>query len=178
MIGLGNPGTQYQHTRHNVGFMVMDEWIRSQTSQDWQHKSDFKADVLKLGEVIAIKPLTYMNDSGMAAQAVMSFYDPNWKKNLPTLTNVWAIHDDLDIPLGTYKIQFGTGPKIHNGLLSLYQHLNTDQFWHVRVGVDGRNGQRVMSGADYVLQPFAGDEKNLVTESINKLVVELTQKTL
>ncbi|GAG99434.1 unnamed protein product, partial [marine sediment metagenome] len=85
----------------------------------------------------------------------------------------FVIHDDLDLELGTYKIQFGIGPKVHNGLLSIYESLGTDRFWHVRVGIDGRGGSRNISGSDYVLGKFSPKQKKIILEINNKIIADL-----
>jgi PTH1 family peptidyl-tRNA hydrolase len=101
-------------------------------------------------------PTTYMNESGRAVRSVIEYYD---KTLLVTSSEkIILLYDDLDIPLGQWKIQRGKGPKVHNGLNSVRDHLGTDAFTHVRIGVDGRAGMRTVSGSDYVLQQFLPTE--------------------
>lgn len=149
IIGLGNPGKKYKFNRHNVGFMVIDALKKS---------SKFKA----------VKSNQFMNDSG-------SFVLAQYTKHHIPYTNLYIIHDDLDIKLGEYKIQFGKGPKDHNGLKDIYEKLGTKDFWHVRVGIDARTqGQRLNTkGQDYVLQDFTNDEKKVIDD-----VIELICKKL
>lgn len=175
IIGFGNPGTEYRNTRHSIGQVVIDkiasilgvsfEMSKKTHSQVGRSKKDF----------LLVKPETYMNDSGKAAKAVLAYFakfDPSDRdQELPEL---FVIHDDLDIPLGEFKIQFGTGPKVHNGLLSTYRHLRTNRFWHVRVGVDGRSGQRTMPGSEYVLQQFMPNER----ETVDHVVETVARKLL
>lgn len=172
MIGLGNPGLEYQHTRHNIGFVVVEQLARAYASQQnlaelWKMESKHHAEVCRVGNVLFVKPQTYMNDSGRAVRSLLAFFDkqqlaePSAERQLH---NVMVIFDDLDIPLGSYKLQFGKGPKVHNGLSSLYAELQTSQFWHVRVGVDGRAGARTVSGADYVLGRFSPAEQLTVSQ--------------
>ncbi len=168
LVGLGNPGEKYQGTRHNVGFEVVDHLAGSKS---W---SASKSGLLKYCHIKLadeqraelIKPQTYMNKSGEAVAQVI-------KKHATPLDEVWVIHDDLDLELGAYKIQFGTGPKVHNGLLSIYQCLGSDQFWHVRIGVDGRGGERRISGSDYVLGKFLKEEREVVERVVEEVVEKL-----
>lgn len=110
-----------------------------------------------------------MNRSGQAVQATLHFF------NLSS-DQLYVVHDDLDIPLGSYKIQRGVGPKQHNGLLSLYEHLGTEDFWHVRIGVDGRGGDRVVPSDHYVLQSFSLEEQDTITRVLTKVCSELSQR--
>lgn len=175
IVGLGNPGDQYRFTRHNVGFMVV-EALAQKLGATFNFDKKYQAEVARVGsDVWLVKPQTFMNASGQAVRSLVHFYKLD---QTPEYTHeLWVIHDDLDLELGRYKVQLGTGPKIHNGLLSLYQELGTPDFWHVRVGVDGRAGDRRLSGQDYVLQPFMGEEKSrldqVVSEVVNRLQTEL-----
>lgn len=170
IVGLGNPGNEYAQTRHNVGFMVVDEMCRQITGK-WQNKSSWSLDLAEWvsdgQKTLFIKPLTYMNDSGRALRQVVDFY------RFDEFDRIWVIHDDLDIPLGSTKVQLGTGPKIHNGLSSIYDHLSSKDFWHVRIGVDGRGGDRSLAGRDYVLLPFTPTERAVVTSMISETAKDL-----
>lgn len=166
MCGLGNPGEQYARTRHNAGFMVLDEFQhRFLPDKRFSFSSKFHSQLLQFDEVTLVKPQTYMNDSGKAVQALLRFY------KIQDLHDLYIVHDDLDLDLGKYKVQFGTGPKVHNGLLSLYRILGTEQFWHVRVGVDSRLGDRTLPGYVYVMQQLTMDEE----DQMGKVCDEIAQ---
>jgi peptidyl-tRNA hydrolase, PTH1 family len=171
IIGLGNPGEKYQATRHNIGFMVLDA-LADRLQAHFELDKKHQAEVAKGGsDIWLVKPQTFMNASGAAIRSLIQFYkldqDPHiWQ-------NLLVVHDDLDLETGRYKLQLGTGPKIHNGLLSLYQELGTKDFWHVRVGVDGRMGDRRLPGQDYVLQPFLGEEQEAINQAISEVVQRL-----
>ncbi len=174
IVGLGNPGTHYELTRHNLGFMVLDalaQELRIKFENDKKHQAE-------IGRVGAsgwlLKPQTFMNASGIAVRSLLQFYKLNQEPNFGH--HLWVVHDDLDLEVGRVKVQLGTGPKIHNGLLSLYQELGTKDFWHVRVGVDGRGGDRRMAAQDYVLQPFLGEEKSQIDQGIKEAVTRLKQE--
>lgn len=176
VVGLGNPGEQYQHSRHNVGWMVLDALAAELGAPAWQNQSTFKAEVNKIGDLVLIKPQTFMNASGEAVRAMVGFYSGQTAMNSRSFDNVFVIHDDLDLTLGTFKLQFGVGPKVHNGLLSVDQQLSTDQYWHVRVGVDSRQGDRQLAGSEYVLQNFSPDEAALLEQTIPQIVAALSAR--
>src|SRR5438105_10350247 len=113
VVGLGNPKEEYASTRHNVGFMLVNKLTN-----------------LNLPNTKLFKSSVFMNDSGKFVKKIFK------SKNLDDLV---IIHDDLDIPLGSYKIQKGKGPKLHNGLLSIEKELGKDDFWRIRIGVDNRS---------------------------------------
>ncbi len=168
IVGLGNPGPEYQRSRHNVGFMVLDELAQGKS---WsKSKSGLLEECwLKSGteELLLIKPQTFMNKSGEAVKYVM--------KKHPGLISqdLWVIHDDLDLELGNYKIQLGVGPKQHHGLLSIYDQLDSADFWHVRIGVDGRQGLRQTSPDRYVLMNFSPAESEILTSIIQQAVEQI-----
>lgn len=171
IVGLGNPGAKYQHTRHNVGFMVVgeiagnSEWTESKSSKAFYTWIDLG------GEVELFTPQTFMNKSGTAvAKAV---------KKHPNLTNndIYVIHDDLDIPLGKFKIHFGRGPKDHKGIKSIETSLGSPSFWRVRIGVDNRvGGQAEINGEEYVLKPFNPKEKEIISQVIKQVIAGLTKR--
>lgn len=176
-VGLGNPGKKYEHTRHNVGFLALDSLFKQ---ANFHQAPKFKALLDKIQPhkeiCLLLKPQTFMNDSGVSVQSLLNFYKikPQDKVGQKIFPNLYIIHDDLDIIFGQYKIQFGKGPKIHHGLLSIYQHLGTDQFWHVRIGVDNRNGNRSMPGSNYVLSDFTKEE--LV--KLSNLAIQIKEKLI
>lgn len=170
IVGLGNPGNKYLHTRHNVGFKIVDQMAKG---QDWKNSKKGQLKYLWLSQgdekIELVKPQTFMNKSGLALAYV--------KKKHPQLSgeNLFVIHDDLDIEVGKFKLQFGKGPKQHNGLTSIYQQFGTDQFWHVRIGVDGRKGDRSIPADKYVLSSFPPDERELIEQVIHQAIKELNQ---
>ncbi|KKU18172.1 MAG: Peptidyl-tRNA hydrolase [Candidatus Pacebacteria bacterium GW2011_GWA1_46_10] len=167
LIGLGNPGREYQRSRHNVGFRVL-ELLAKKLDITFTDSPRLFSQVGKLNDWLLVKPKTFVNGSGQAVRAVLNFY----KLSPAALT---VVHDDLDLPFGTWKSQFGTGPKIHNGLLSIYQALGTRDFTHLRIGVDNRAGKRTMLGKDYVLQPFSSQEERelrVVVEEVVKYLLD------
>jgi len=167
IIGLGNPGEKYKSNRHNVGYLVVDI-LRS---------------LVKSKELIVKKTGSFMNNSGSFVKHFISLYP-----NIP-ISSLYVIHDDLDIKLGEFKIQFGKGPKDHNGLKSVDNELKTDQYWHVRVGVENRHSEITesisrgpvsrakhwLSGGDYVLSDFTEEEKVILNGVIKQICNQLVK---
>ncbi|HBB64645.1 MAG: Peptidyl-tRNA hydrolase [candidate division WS6 bacterium GW2011_GWD1_35_594] len=181
VTGLGNPGKQYENTPHNAGFIALNslrEYLIQNTNYQVSEREDeskiFFSEICKVkkaGELIGIlqKPLTYMNNSGSAVKLL--------KKKFPT-ENFVLIHDDLDIPLGKYKIQEGKSPKGHNGVLSVENSLSRNDFLRVRIGIENR-GERLIPGEEYVLIPYNKKEleilKSTIQNSIEELFIQIEQ---
>ncbi len=154
IVGLGNPGPEYSHNRHNVGQMVLDELAARAGGGFKAHKA--RAQVLegRLGiggpRIVLAKPLCYMNVSGGPVAALARFYDiePG---------HVIAVHDEIDIPFNTIKLKLGGGEGGHNGLRDMSKALATKDYLRVRVGVGRPPGR--MDTADFVLRDFATPEK-------------------
>lgn len=176
IVGLGNPGKEYENTRHNLGFMVLDQ-LAEKLAIQFTNQKKCQSEVAKQGDTLLVKPQTFMNNSGEAVQSILKYYGN--EANLPKeLSNVWVVFDDLDLEVGHYKIQLGTGPKIHNGTGSIYTHLKTKNFWHVRVGADFRKGDRSIPATQYVLGKFSDVEQPLLKNVLQAVVSELEQKVL
>ena len=149
MVGLGNPGAQYQHDRHNVGFMVAEELRRRHGLPPMRARFQglTSEGTVRGSKAVVLLPMTFMNLSGKSvAQAV------RWYK-IPA-EDLLVIHDEVELPFGEVRLKEGGGLGGHNGLRSLEQALHTRDFWRLRVGV-GRpvSGSRPL--ADYVLEPFS-----------------------
>jgi peptidyl-tRNA hydrolase, PTH1 family len=152
VAGLGNPGREYERTRHNAGWLVVDELARRHGGS-WRSKfagslAEMRVDGSKLA---LLKPETYMNESGRSVAAAARFF-----KVLPE--SVLVVHDDVDLAPGRLQARRGGGLAGHNGLRSLAQHLGSHEFLRLRIGVGrpGRGDPRPV--ADWVLSPFAPEE--------------------
>ena len=152
VVGLGNPGREYERTRHNVGWLVLDELARRHGGS-WRSKFSGSLAEIRLGDakLALLKPETYMNDSGRSVGAAARFFkvDPE---------QVLVVHDDVDLDAGQLQARAGGGLAGHNGLRSLAQHLGSQDFLRLRIGVGrpGRGDPRPV--ADWVLSPFAPDD--------------------
>lgn len=162
IIGLGNPGSDYRNTRHNVGFMAVDQFAK-QWNLEFQH-SKFKADLaeghVKGQKVVLLKPTTFMNLSGEAARAFIDFYKVS-------VEDLIIVYDDLDLPLGRIRLRYQGSAGGHNGMKSLIQHLGTEVFNRVRIGISRpKPGYDI---ADYVLSNFAKSEREPLDDALDKV---------
>ena len=197
IVGLGNPGEKYEKTRHNIGFMIVEKFLRdfSQTDQiTWDESSKFKSFIAqiewqkqtkdkspglnreRLEKVALLKPKTYMNNSGMSVRLAADFY-----KIKPE--DIWVVHDDLDLPLGSLKIRLGGASAGHRGIESIIESLGTDKFWRFRLGIGHPHKKNMENGTvmkmskrdfgsvdNFVLGGFgqgeAGKVKTLIKKSV------------
>jgi PTH1 family peptidyl-tRNA hydrolase len=160
IVGLGNPGSEYRDTRHNVGFMVADALAeRWRVAGGWREKFDALHVKAMVGEesVVLAKPLTYMNLSGQAVAGLAGFYkiDP---------ADVFIVTDDVALPLGRLRARREGGAGGHNGLKSIIQSLGTQAFPRMRVGVGRGDSRRDL--ADHVLGRFDADERDTVSAAV------------
>jgi PTH1 family peptidyl-tRNA hydrolase len=153
VVGLGNPGREYERTRHNVGWLVLDELARRHDGS-WRSKFSGSLAEVRLGDLrlALLKPETYMNESGRSVGAAVRFFKVVEPKQ------VLVVHDDVDLEPGRLQARAGGGLAGHNGLRSLAQHLGSQDFLRLRIGVGrpGRGDPR--SVADWVLSPFSPEE--------------------
>lgn len=175
LVGLGNPGNEYVRTRHNAGFLVIDLIAQAFQMPAFAYKKNLFADVTKNNSMVMLKPQTYMNESGKAVRAVLEFYKD--AVATPLVDNLLVIHDDLDIPFGQYKLQQSKKPKVHNGLTSIHAYINEENFWYLRIGIDGRQGDRSIPGQAYVLQQFTLEEKEkLERMTLQEILPDITAR--
>lgn len=161
IVGLGNPGREYELTRHNIGFMTIDElakrWNISLNEQKF--KGVFGAGFVNGEKVILLKPLTYMNLSGESIRPLMDYYKID-------VEDFVVLYDDLDIPVGKLRLRMKGSAGGHNGVKSTISHLGTQEFQRIRMGIDRpKNGMKVV---DYVLGRFTSEEIPDVNHSIEK----------
>lgn len=179
IVGLGNPSEKYEKTRHNLGFMVVDAFFKDATSVErttWEESKKFKSFLSELSwqpkqgsmeKLILAKPTTHMNASGLAVSLLVSFYkvDPS---------DIWIVHDELDLPLGSMKIRIGGSAAGHHGIESIMQTLSTEKFWRFRMGI-GTNknhgevgGHEIRNADEFVLGTFTHTEKGKARELIKR----------
>lgn len=156
IFGLGNPGEEYDNTRHNIGFAAIDELAR-RLSVRFEHQTKLKGFIGKKGNVVLVKPDTFMNLSGECVAKVIAFYDKSLigQKDLRT---VYILHDDLDLRFGQTKLVYNSGPKTHNGLNSIREKLGTGTFWYARFGIDTRDPEYCPEPHQFVLSKFTREE--------------------
>lgn len=162
IVGLGNPGTQYALTRHNIGFMAVDMLLKS-VGNPHESQSN-KALVAKFKwdseSIVVVKPQAFMNRSGESVKPLLDFY-----KISPE--NLIVVHDEVDLPFAGMKIQKNRSPGGHNGVKDISLHLGTNDFCRVRLGV-GRPTQPQQAVADYVLAQFSKSEMENLSDFLNK----------
>ncbi len=154
LIGLGNPGNEYENSRHNAGRMLIDVLTSEFSIPNFQFT----------------KTESYMNESGKDVRRLRDFFKV-------TNEDLYVAYDDLDIPLGSFKISKGKLPRVHNGINSVVEELGSEDFWHVRIGVDnripGNQGNRV-SGKEYVLQDFGLEERVTLVKVFGEIAEDLS----
>jgi peptidyl-tRNA hydrolase, PTH1 family len=161
LIGLGNPGREYKDTRHNIGFMLIDQLAEKIGARGMkvQSKAIITSGLYEERKLILAKPQTYMNLSGQSVQGLLHFY------KIP-LENLLVAHDDLDIPYGTIRIRPTGGPGGQRGMANTIELLGTKDFPRLRLGIGRPPGR--MDPKDYVLQDFSKDELKLMPELLSR----------
>ena len=166
IAGLGNPGKEYENTKHNVGFLTID--ILAEKYDIKVNKIKFKGLVgegmIGTEKVILVKPQTYMNLSGQCIREIVAFY----KLDMEDLV---VIYDDIDLPMGNLRIRKKGSAGTHNGMRSIIYDLQDDGFPRVRVGI---GGERKGDLANYVISGFSGDDRKLIEEAIVKAADAVT----
>jgi len=162
IVGLGNPGRKYVETRHNVGFMVIDQ-MAAEGSLRFAEEKRWKSQISKDSDKFLLKPQTYMNDSGFAVSKVSSFYKID-------ADQILIIYDDLDLNFGQLRIRGQGSAGGHNGVRSIISHLGTENFPRLRVGIGRKDGE----SSDHVLGKFSIEERSILEKSIKEAVLAVT----
>lgn len=170
LVGLGNPGEKYENTRHNLGFMALEQFLKdfeSTKNTNWDDNKKLKSDIAMfewergsggLEKVILAKPKTYMNNSGMAVQLIADYY-----KILPE--DIWILHDEVDLQLGQLRIRNGGGSAGHRGIESLLSIFPQGNFWRFRMGIGRPEESPDVKGIDtFVLGQFNHQEHAKIRE--------------
>lgn len=159
VIGLGNPGPEYEKTRHNVGFLVVDLLGENLRASYWKDACGSSVAEIKVGDedVVLAKPQTFMNLSGTAVKRLADEYGT-------AADDIIIVHDDVDLPQGSVRCKRGGGHGGHNGLRSIHERLGTDAYLRVRIGVGRPPGR--MEVADFVLRPLRGDSLEELTDVV------------
>lgn len=169
IVGLGNPGSEYAKTRHNVGFWFIDE-LASRESASLRHEPKFHGSIAKVTHLThpcwLIKPNTYMNESGRTVVAVANFY------KIPA-TSILVVHDELDFAPGTVRIKQGGGHGGHNGLRNIIDVLGTKDFYRIRLGI-GHPGHKSMV-MSYVLSEPTALDKDKINQSIDESLAVVSE---
>ena len=167
IVGLGNPGKKYQYTRHNIGYMAIENIISAQ--HNYKIKNKFNSIIYEViidnNKIILVKPETYMNNSGDAVYQIANFYKINSK-------DIFVLHDELDIPFGKIRIKIGGGNAGHNGLKSITNKIDNN-YTRVRLGI-GHPGKKEMVNG-HVMGNFSGPEKDNLNQILNYLTNNINE---
>ncbi len=165
LVGLGNPGKQYQHHRHNVGFMLADRLAEGYGDAGWRKKFSAEHTDIRLAgdKMLLAKPATFMNHSGRAVGQMASYYD------IPP-EQILVMHDELDLPTGKLRIKQGGGHGGHNGLRDIDCHIGKD-YWRLRIGIDHPGDKDQVS--NYVLSDFSKADRNLIDPLLDDIARQI-----
>ena len=160
IVGLGNPGKEYENTRHNIGFMAIDNYVKLHNLGDFKEKFNGLYLKYQLGDeqVILVKPLSFMNLSGDVVRKYVDYFKVD-------INDILIIHDDLDMPVGKIKLKFGGSSGGHNGIKDISLKLGTEDYKKLKVGIANNKN---MDTKDYVLGRFSSEEKVLIDEAITE----------
>jgi PTH1 family peptidyl-tRNA hydrolase len=168
IVGLGNPGKKFEKTRHNLGFLVIENLkLKIKNFSDWKYEKKFKAEISrgKIGKekIILAKPKTFMNESGKSVKLLVTNY------SLP-VTKLFVVHDDIDLPLGKIRISIGRGSAGHKGVQSIIDELGTKNFVRFRIGIKPKNNkQRTINNVkEFVLLKFNKREEKILKEVVKR----------
>ncbi|MDD5551095.1 MAG: aminoacyl-tRNA hydrolase [Candidatus Omnitrophica bacterium] len=153
IIGLGNPGEQYKNTRHNIGQKIVMNFAENFNFPTFKLNKNFKAEISKKDEVCLVIPTTFMNESGLAVKKIVSDF-----------SNLWVVHDDIDLPLGKIRISINRSSAGHNGVQSIIDNLKTRDFVRFRIGIKPELNKN-RKAMDLVLKNFSVGEKKLLKQA-------------
>lgn len=164
IVGLGNPGSEYEGTRHNIGFRVLDAFAAKRSASSWEKNRNLKGDIAQLSQeggckLYLLKPRTFMNESGVSLQKTCSYY------KIPP-EEVIVIYDEINLDVGEVKLSLSGGPGGHNGVADILSRIKPS-FARLRIGI-GRKPLKEMDLADYVLGRFSPEDENLLSASMDR----------
>jgi PTH1 family peptidyl-tRNA hydrolase len=162
IVGLGNPGAEYERTRHNVGWRVLDAFAQKFRILVAKHEKSAMTGTGRVagGSVMVAKPLTYMNLSGDAVRLLINSY-------LETPADMIVVYDDIDLPLGKLRIRPNGSAGTHNGMRSIISEIGTENFPRLRIGIGSSEQGRLR---DYVLDAFSAEEEPVVQKAVERAV--------
>ena len=155
IVGLGNPGKEYEKTRHNVGFMAIDHYLGNESFKSKNNGSYYEK-IINNEKIIFLKPLTYMNDSGLAVRYFSDYFNLD-------ISDILIIYDDMDFDVGKYKLKSSGSSAGHNGIKSIIKHLGTENFKRIRIGISKNN----INTIDYVLGRFSKEDLFILNNVFN-----------
>lgn len=180
LVGLGNPGREYETTRHNLGFLALDGFLANASAampetnyKNFSANAKLQSEIATVQEkdkkIILAKPQTYMNLSGRAVQKILAYYHID-------SSNMLVVNDDLDLPLGKMRFSFDSGAAGHNGVQSIIDSIGTKMFTRLRIGIaknENLDKQEKIPAFDFVLQKFSEQEREIINELKPKIVAAI-----
>lgn len=163
IVGLGNPGSKYNDTKHNIGFMAVDRIVKKldvNFTEDKNFKAEIGSDFINGEKIYFIKPTTFMNNSGIAVKALLTYYNISIK-------NMIIIYDDLDMEVGKIRFRQKGSAGGHNGIKSIIAHLGTQEFDRIKVGIGRPNGR--MTVINHVLGKFDKNDEIMISNTLDKV---------
>lgn len=163
IVGLGNPGSKYNDTKHNIGFMAVDRIVKNldvNFTEDKNFKAEIGSDFINGEKIYFIKPTTFMNNSGIAVKALLTYYNISIKDMI-------IIYDDLDIEVGKIRFRQKGSAGGHNGIKSIIAHLGTQEFDRIKVGIGRPNGR--MTVINHVLGKFDKNDEIMILNTLDKV---------
>lgn len=161
IVGLGNPGKEYENTRHNIGFIILDKYLHDNNITTYKEKFGglYYETFIKDEKVIFLKPQKYINLSGQVLKQYMDFFKIN-------IDDILIIHDDLDTPCGSIKLRSSGGSGGHNGLKDIENNIHTKEYKRIKVGI---SNNKTIDTKDYVLGKFTSEDKKIINLTIEKV---------
>ncbi|HEO4388001.1 TPA: aminoacyl-tRNA hydrolase [Streptococcus agalactiae] len=163
IVGLGNPGSKYNDTKHNIGFMAVDRIVKKldvNFTEDKNFKAEIGSDFINGEKIYFIKPTTFMNNSGIAVKALLTYYNISIKDMI-------IIYDDLDMEVGKIRFRQKGSAGGHNGIKSIIAHLGTQEFDRIKVGIGRPNGR--MTVINHVLGKFDKNDEIIISNTLDKV---------
>ncbi|HGC7455520.1 TPA: aminoacyl-tRNA hydrolase [Streptococcus agalactiae] len=163
IVGLGNPGSKYNDTKHNIGFMAVDRFVKNldvNFTEDKNFKAEIGSDFINGEKIYFIKPTTFMNNSGIAVKALLTYYNISIKDMI-------IIYDDLDMEVGKIRFRQKGSAGGHNGIKSIIAHLGTQEFDRIKVGIGRPNGR--MTVINHVLGKFDKNDEIMISNTLDKV---------
>ena len=158
VVGLGNPGRKYKATKHNIGFMCLD-YFAKENKLKFKKETRFNGEALKIGNLLLLKPHTFMNESGQSIRKAMNFYD------IP-IEDILIIHDDVDLPFGKTRLREKGGSGGHNGIKSIISNIKSEDFKRLKIGIDKNP---LYDTRDYVLSSLSKEEKRVINPILDQV---------
>lgn len=167
VVGLGNPGKKYKNSKHNIGFMAIDHYVKNNHLK-LKKKTSMNAEISEDGDLILIKPLTYMNLSGRAVKKIVDYYNIE-------LEDILVIYDDVDLPFAKLRLRYQGGSGGHNGIKSIINDLGSQKFNRIRFGIDKEESKDMK---DYVLSDFSKQELKVLKDmmiDIDRIITDFKE---